>query len=126
MSDKEYEVGYKKPPIEHRFQKGHKGGNRKGRAGGSVNLRTDLQAEMAERITLNENGKAIRLTKQRALVKSLIIKGIKGDDRAAGKALDLLLRLVGMDDPGDTQARFSPEDEAILTDYLARGRKGDD
>ena len=126
MSEEEYEVGYKKPPLEHRFQKGHKRGNRKGRVGGSVNLKTDLQAELSERVTLTENGKPIRLTKQRALVKSLIIKGIKGDDRAAGKALDLLLRLVGIDDPGDTQAPLGPEDQAILTDYLSRGRKGDD
>lgn len=126
MSGEDYEVGYGKPPMEHRFQKGHSRGNRKGRRRGSVNLKTDLQAELAERVTLTENGKPIRLTKQRALVKSLIIKGIKGDDRAAGKALDLLLRLVGMDDPGDTETEVSPEDQAILADYLARGRNGHD
>lgn len=126
MSDKDYEVGYGKPPVEHRFQKGHARGNRKGRRRGSVNLKTDLQAELAERVTLTENGRPIRLTKQRALIKSLIIKGIKGDDRAAGKALDLLLRLVGIDDPGDTEAPVSPEDQAILADYLARGENRND
>ncbi len=126
MSDKDYEVGYKKPPLEHRFQKGHRRGNRKGRVRGSVNLKTDLQAELAERVILTENGKPIRLTKQRALIKSMIINGIKGDDRAAGRALDLLLRVVGVDDPGDTEASLSAEDQAILTDYLARGGKRDD
>jgi hypothetical protein len=122
MSDdgKDYEVGYGKTPLHSRFQTGHTRGNRKGRKKGSVNLKTDLQAELAEKVTLTENGKKIRLTKQRALVKSLVVKGIKGDDRAAGKAFDLLLRLVGVDDPGDEIAPLSAEDQAILDAFLDR------
>jgi len=116
----DYQVGYGKPPLHTRFQPGHAGGNRKGRPRGTTNLKTDLQAELAERITLTENGRKIRISKQRALVKALVVKGIKGDDRAAGKAFDLLLKLVGADDPGDVDAPIAPEDQAILDAFLQR------
>lgn len=118
--DKDYEVGYGKPPLHSRFQPGHSRGNRKGRKVGSTNLKTDLQAELAEKVTLSENGKPIRLTKQRALVKAMVLKGIKGDQRAATKAFDLLLKLVGVDDAGDADTPMAPEDQAILDAFLKR------
>jgi hypothetical protein len=122
--DKDYEVGYGKPPLHSRFQLGHQRGNRKGRKVGSTNLKSDLQAELSEKVTLTENGKKIRLTKQRALIKTMVIKGIKGDDRATAKAFDLLLKLFGIDDVSDAEMPMSPEDQAILDGFLKR-RGGD-
>jgi len=118
--DDSYEVGYKKPPLHSRFQKGHKRGNQAGRKKGSRNLKSDLQEELAELITLQEGGRKIRISKQRALVKALTVKGIKGDDRAAGKVLDLLLRLFGIDDPGDAETPLAEQDQAILDLYFPR------
>jgi len=123
-SDGNYEVGYKKPPVATRFQSGGLG-NRKGRGRSNRNLKTDLLAELAERVTLKEGGRSIRMTKQRALVKALVVKGIKGDDRAIGKALELLLRLVGNDDATADPSMLSDEDQAIL-DAFVRRRGGDD
>lgn len=122
--DKGYEVGYGKPPVHTRFQPGHKGGNRKGRPKGSTNLKTDIQAEFAQLVTLTENGKKIRVTKQRAVIKTLLHNGIKGNDRAGGKALELKLKVVGDEDAEGAVAPLSTNDRAILEAYLKR--KGGD
>ena len=77
-----YEVGYCRPPQHTRFKPGHSG-NPKGRPKGTKNLKTDLMEELAERINVSEGGKPKKLSKQRALVKSLTAKAIKGDARAS-------------------------------------------
>lgn len=117
MSD-DYEVGFGRPPIATRFQKGTSG-NRKGRPRGRRNLKSDIEAELGERIEIKAGGKTIRISKQRALVKALVVRGIKGDDRAISKAFDLLLKLVGNDDDKEDAMPLAAEDEAILDAFLA-------
>lgn len=119
----EYEVGYKKPPVASRFQAGNWRGNRKGRPRKSRNLKSDFEDEMAQRITLKEGNVSIRISKQRALVKALVVKGIKGDERAIGRALDLWLRLIGNDDQASEVPALSEEDQAILDAFLKRGEQ---
>ena len=113
MSD-DYEVGYGKPPKKHRFQKG-KSGNTTGRPKGTKNLKTDLMEELGEPVQLREGGKRIKLTKQRAMVKSLVARAIKGNDRAATKLIDLYLKVVGIEDAAsDADLALSPDEQAIL------------
>src|SRR5215471_11970702 len=73
-----YEVGYRKPPKASRFKAGQSG-NPKGRPRGSPNLATDLSAELGEQITVREGGQARQVSKQRALIKSLMAKALQGD-----------------------------------------------
>src|SRR5438132_14422713 len=75
---KDYEVGYRKPPKTTRYKAG-KSGNPKDRPKGSTNLATDLSAELNEQITVREGGQARRVTKQRALIKSLTAQTLQGD-----------------------------------------------
>ena len=121
-------MGYAKPPKETRFTKG-RSGNPKGRPKGARSLAADLRDELAERITLPENGKRRTLTKQQALVKRLVSDGLKGNHRAAAKLLDLA---HGLGDDGDGRAKplaaLLVEDEEILRDvarWLAK-EAGDD
>ena len=72
----DYKVGYGKPPKSGQFKRG-KSGNPKGRPKGSLKLATDLAAELSEQITVREDGKARRVSKQRALIKSLMAKPCK-------------------------------------------------
>ena len=82
------DVGYRKPPETTRFKPG-KSGNPRGRPKGSANLATDLSAELGEQITVREGGQARRISKQRALIKSLMAKALQGDVRATSAVLGL-------------------------------------
>ncbi len=112
-------TGYKRPPVASRWKKGQSG-NPSGRKRGTLNLRTDLIAELEEIIQINEGGSSRRITKQRALLKSLAARGIQGDARAANLILTLISRLLEPDDHPVIAGEVSAEDEAILKAYLAR------
>src|SRR5579864_8994330 len=90
MADK---VGYGRPPETTRFKKGHSG-NPKGRPKGSRNLASDLAAELEEKITIREDGKARRVSKQRGWIKSLMAKALQGNVRASIALLALYGRLL--------------------------------
>ena len=90
-------VGYKNPPLHTRFKPGQSG-NKNGRPKGRRNLKHDLQSEFSERISVREGDRTVRMTKQRAMVKSVVARAIKGDVRAQAKAFELLLRAFGVDD----------------------------
>ena len=85
-------VGYGKPPLATRFKKG-RSGNPNGRPRGQANLLTEIKDELKERITVREGGKSRRVTKQRAILKSLIAKGLSGDVKAMTSILVLRERL---------------------------------
>ena len=89
MSDDGYEVGYKRPPKHTQFQKG-RSGNPNGRPKGTRNLKTDLLEELAETIVIREGERPRQVSKQRAFVKTLMAKALKGDMRAAAPLLRLM------------------------------------
>jgi Family of unknown function (DUF5681) len=96
-----YKVGYGKPPKARQFKRG-KSGNPKGRPKGSLNLATDLTAELGEHITVREDGRPRKVSKQRALIKSLMAKALQGDVRAMGSLLALYARVI-TEAPHDNQ-----------------------
>lgn len=115
-----YEVGYGKPPKSGQFQKG-KSGNPRGRPKGPRGLKTDLKAELGERVTITENGRPRKLTKQQLMVKQLAAKAVKGDMRAISKLAELAISLLGPEDEVPVSAsRLSPEDDAILKQFMER------
>ncbi len=118
-------TGYKRPPVASRWQKGQSG-NPSGRKRGTLNLRTDLIAELEEVIQINEGGSARRITKQRALLKSLAARGIQGDARAANLILSLISRLLEPDEQSAIPEEMGPEDKAILDAYLTKHLKNKD
>ena len=81
-------IGYGQPPKAHQFKPGHSG-NPKGRPKGVKNLSTDVAEELSEKIPVTEYGKSYKITKQRALIKTLVAKGLKGDMRAAAQIIGL-------------------------------------
>jgi hypothetical protein len=81
-----YTVGYRKPPKATQFKPG-RSGNPNGRSKGSRNLASDLAEELNEKITVREQGRSRHITKQRALIKSLMEKALEGNVRATGRYL---------------------------------------
>lgn len=112
-------TGYKRPPTATRWKKGQSG-NPSGRRRGTLNLRTDLLAELSEVIQIQEGGSARKITKQRALLKSLAARGIKGDARAANLILNLIARLLENEPEASITVDLSAQDEAILHDFEQR------
>jgi hypothetical protein len=114
-----YKVGYGKPPKVSQFKKGQSG-NPKGRPKGRCNLATDLAAELGEQVTVREEGRSRRVSKQRALVKSLMAKALQGDVRAASAFLALYARVI-TEAPEDQTANAMESDELqILRRFAPR------
>ena len=111
-------VGYGRPPKVNQFKPG-KSGNPKGRPKGSLNLVTDLAAELTEQITVREDGRTRRISKQRALIKSLLAKGIQGEVRAAAAVLALYAR-VNVEGIVDATDSIDDAELAILKRFAPR------
>jgi hypothetical protein len=103
MTDRHYNVGYKKPPRHTRFKKGQSG-NPRGKAKGRKNLKTELLEELGERVIVSENGRHRALPKQTVIVKRMVADAVQGD----AKARDQLLKLMGQIDAveGSRQSSF--------------------
>jgi hypothetical protein len=116
MSD--YKVGYGKPPKATQFKKG-KSGNPRGRPKGSTNLATDLTAELGEHITVREDGRPRKVSKQRALIKSLMAKALQGDVRATAALLTLYARVI-TEPPNDDNQSVDTDELQVLRRFAPR------
>lgn len=112
-----YEVGYSKPPKHTRFQPGQSG-NSKGRPKGTRNLSSDLKDELGERIRIREGDQEKSISKQRALVKALVAKALKGDTRAATVLIAMVDRYIVPDTSATDTRPLSRTEEQILDDFL--------
>ena len=119
----DYEVGYKKPPKDTRFQPGHSG-NPKGRPPGSKSLRTLIERELETKVTVREGGRVVEMTKRELLAKQVTKKAIEGDPRALQTLLkcDQELATSGRaarDDEPLPDALLEQDDRAILEAFAA-------
>lgn len=117
-SPRDYEVGKGKPPKHTQYPPGVSG-NPKGRPKGHNNLKTDLMAEMSQRMTVKEGDKTLRLTKQQVLIKTLSTRALNGDMKAAGTVIGLICKANGLEDIVVDTGKLTASDQAILDAYLA-------
>lgn len=118
----DYQVGYRKPPRHTRFCKG-RSGNPKGRPSGAKNLKTELEEELREMIMVREGDSRKPVSKQRALLKSMMAKAVQGDTRAATLIANMVYRLLSENEtqPSDADA-LGGDDLAILENHEQRIR----
>ncbi|MCJ2127277.1 DUF5681 domain-containing protein [Methylobacterium sp. E-045] len=112
-----YEVGYGKPPADHRFRKGQSGNPRGRPRGHSAPLgRRDLLDALTqaarEPIAITKDGRTIRTTQIEALAQQLTRKALQGDMRAAKLLFDNIKALAPADEPDG----MSFEERLLLLD----------
>ena len=111
--DEDYKVGYKHPPLQSRFQKGVSG-NPSGRAKGLKLSASVVAEELGQMIEVTEQGQRRRVTKMRALIKTLIARALSADP----KAIALLLRLLPNADQANRERHHVAEVDAMDLELL--------
>ena len=121
----DYDVGYGKPPKHTRFKPGQSG-NPNGRPKGTKNLKTDLSEELGEKILVREGDRARHVSKQRALIMTLVASTLKGNTRSAALLLSMMMRLLDTGEGVNSEVEPLHENElAILREFEARVRQKD-
>jgi hypothetical protein len=114
-------VGYGRPPVHTRFQKGQSG-NPKGRRKGQRNIHTVVDEVLRQRITIREGDRTRSLTKLDGIMVTMVNAALKGDAKALA-SLITVMRALGMtgEPPVATKHEsFTADDESILADFLRR------
>ena len=91
-SDPSYEVGYGKPPLHSRFQKGQSG-YPKGRAKGTRNFATLFSEAMMKPVVITENGQRKKISKFAAAMTQLANDAARGDKKSIQLAFAMLQAL---------------------------------
>jgi hypothetical protein len=113
--------GRGRPPKHSQFKKGQSG-NPTGRPKKVTSFKSDLAAELQEKLSIAENGRERKITKQRAFCKTLVAAAIKKDIRAVN-ALLACMRLFGVGLEEAVAENVDLDDLDLLETYLTQQRK---
>ena len=101
----DYDVGYGKPPVAHRFKHGNKA-NPKGRKKGTRNRKVVIHDVLFEAVTVREGGEIRQMSALEAVLKKMLSKALAGDNKAA-------FAIVGI---AQKQGILTPEQEQVVDD----------
>ena len=117
-----YEIGYGKPPVGRRFQKGQSG-NPRGRR--KKDLPELLVAVLNEPVTVTTEGEQRKITKREAIVTQLVNKSATADLRATKMLIDMLKEVekkAGTTMPRES-AKLTPANREVVEQFIARLRR---
>ena len=113
-NQRDYPVGYGKPPRHTRFKKAQSG-NPRGRPSGSRSLSTLLSDALNEPVIVAENGGRRKVSMRQAIIKQLVNQSAKANWRAIKILLDILRDIESQTEPArrDT-CTFTASDEKVI------------
>jgi Family of unknown function (DUF5681) len=117
----DYEVGHGKPPKSTQFKKGQSG-NPKGRPKGSKNFATVYHKVGREFVTVKENGRTRRLTKQEAIARRFTNAALTGPDRAIRDYVNITRALPEPEPDGLVAAGVPESHQKVMADIIRRIR----
>jgi hypothetical protein len=115
-------IGPGNPPLKYKFAKGQPSANPHGRPLKSRNLKTELTEELNEEISVREGGRAKRISKARAIVKTSVAKALQGSDKAALTIFNLAVKTGVHEAVPPNADEISAGREAIVERFRARAR----
>jgi hypothetical protein len=121
----DYEVGYGRPPEHSRFKKGTSG-NPQGRPRKTDNSLAAILAEaLGEKVSVREGANIRRMSKLEMLVQAALSAAMKGDARARGDLLMLLIKTgqLGTAAPHAASPVLVVPGTMDLEDWLAAAEK---
>jgi Family of unknown function (DUF5681) len=122
--ERDYEVGYGKPPRHSHFAKGQSG-NPRGRSPGAKNMKTLLTKALNELVVVTDHGGRRKVSKREAIVTQLVNRSAKADFKAIQILLGMLRDSEGDTDPHSSDPTFTEADQQIIARIKARLRGGD-
>ena len=119
--ERDYEVGYGKPPRHTRFEPG-RSGNPCGRPPGAKNMKTLLSKALNELVIVTEDGGRRKVSKREAIVTQLVNRSAKADYKAIQILLGMLRDIEGDTDAHPSDAAFTEADQQIIQRIRSRLR----
>ena len=124
MSDtkRDYEIGYGKPPVGRRFQKGQSGNPRGPRR---KDLSSLLVAALNEPVYATIDGKRRKITKRQAIITQMVNESASANLRATKMLFDMMKdaeQKAGVAVPPPEPPPFTPADEEVLQQLKERLR----
>jgi hypothetical protein len=111
--ERDYPVGYGKPPEHTRFKKGHTG-NPQGRPRRAKNLATLLGAALDGKVTVTEHGRRRRITKREAMIAQLVNRSAQADLKAMAIVLGMLQEIERRTGASTEPASLTEADRQVL------------
>ena len=121
-AERDYQVGYGKPPRHSRFRQGQSG-NPKGRPKGSRNMAALLEEALDEPVLVNEQGRRRRIAMREAIAKQLVNKAAGGDARSLQLLFATMRGSGAQQEPEAEVQALSAEDEKIMVQLSERFRR---
>jgi hypothetical protein len=117
--DREYMVGYGRPPKSSQFKKGQSG-NPAGRRKGSKSMATLLNDALSAGVTIKEQGRSRRMTMREVIIRGLVNDAARRDSKAVHQLLALISHYEVATEPEVETRPAAAEDLAILRDFVDR------